>query len=186
MLTSKNYYKVLGISPSARQDEIKKAYRKLAHQYHPDKNTAGKAGEEHFRLIKEAYEVLSNPQKKREYDFLFKQQTVSPYAFTRETAGFHRPKETSHVQPAPVFTENKNKPESKLPAWFKPVIFIVIALVSVQVIMLTTKNEKQQIITPINDTLRPGAEKKDSVPGKINKLRKKDAEPDVLQNNKGN
>lgn len=182
MLTSKNYYKVLGIPTSATEDEIKKAYRKLAHQYHPDKNTAGKAGEEYFRLIKEAYEVLSHPKKKQEYDFLFKQQTVSPYAFSRETSGFHKPgTETNHVRPAPNFTENI--PKSKLPAWFKPVIFIIIAFVTVQIIMLTTQKESKKITKPGEINIATDSVQKDSVL-KNNKLPENSVKPGDLQNNK--
>ncbi|NTV92993.1 MAG: molecular chaperone DnaJ [Chlorobiaceae bacterium] len=64
----KDYYEVLGLSRSATKDEIKKAYRKLAMQYHPDKNPDNKDAEEHFKEVNEAYEVLSNDDKRRRYD----------------------------------------------------------------------------------------------------------------------
>src|SRR5690349_21037254 len=66
----KDYYKILGVSKTASEDEIRKAFRKLARQYHPD--VAGnKAGaEEKFKEINEAYEVLSDPEKRRKYDTL--------------------------------------------------------------------------------------------------------------------
>lgn len=63
---SKDFYDVLGVSRSASQDEIKRAYRKLAHKYHPDK--AGKENEEKFKEVNEAYQVLSDPQKRQAYD----------------------------------------------------------------------------------------------------------------------
>ena len=64
----KDYYEVLGISKSASAQEIKKAYRKMAIQYHPDKNPDDKEAEEMFKKAAEAYEVLSDPDKKSRYD----------------------------------------------------------------------------------------------------------------------
>src|ERR1700736_1323655 len=66
----KDYYKVLGISKSASGDDIKKAFRKLARKYHPDVNPGDKKAEEKFKEINEAYEVLSDPDKRRKYDML--------------------------------------------------------------------------------------------------------------------
>ena len=66
----KDYYKVLGLSKTASQDEIRKAYRKLAVQFHPDKNAGDKVSEEKFKEITEANEVLSDPEKRKEYDEL--------------------------------------------------------------------------------------------------------------------
>src|ERR1044071_2370337 len=66
----KDYYKTLGVDKKASQDEIKKAYRKLAVQYHPDKNVGNKEAEEKFKLINEAHEVLSDPEKRKKYDEL--------------------------------------------------------------------------------------------------------------------
>ena len=64
----KDYYKILGVNKSANQNEIKKAYRKLAVKYHPDKNKDNKAAEEKFKEINEANEVLSDPDKRKKYD----------------------------------------------------------------------------------------------------------------------
>ena len=66
----KDYYKVLGVSRNASADEIRKAYRKLAMQYHPDRNPDDKQAEERFKEINEAYQVLNDPQKRAHYDRL--------------------------------------------------------------------------------------------------------------------
>lgn len=66
----KDYYKILGVSRNASVEEIKRAYRKLAMQYHPDRNPGNKQAEERFKEINEAYQVLSDPQKRARYDQL--------------------------------------------------------------------------------------------------------------------
>ncbi|MFA5688516.1 MAG: molecular chaperone DnaJ [Kiritimatiellales bacterium] len=68
MAEKKDYYEVLGVARGATADEIKKAYRKLAIQYHPDKNPGNKAAEERFKEASEAYEVLSDDKKRQQYD----------------------------------------------------------------------------------------------------------------------
>jgi curved DNA-binding protein len=66
----KDYYKILGISKNASAEDIKKAYRKLAVKYHPDKNPDNKEAETRFKEISEAYEVLRDPEKRKKYDQL--------------------------------------------------------------------------------------------------------------------
>ena len=66
----KDYYKILGVSRSASADEIKSVYRKLAMQFHPDRNPGDKQAEDRFKDINEAYQVLSDPQKRARYDQL--------------------------------------------------------------------------------------------------------------------
>ncbi|MCF7857945.1 MAG: molecular chaperone DnaJ [Candidatus Cloacimonetes bacterium] len=67
-MAKRDYYEVLGIDKNANQTEIKKAYRKLAMKFHPDKNPENKVAEESFKEASEAYEVLSDPTKKQKYD----------------------------------------------------------------------------------------------------------------------
>ncbi|MFN9174750.1 MAG: DnaJ C-terminal domain-containing protein [Synechocystis sp.] len=76
----KDYYEILGIGKTASEAEIKKRFRKLALQYHPDKNPGDKVAEEKFKTISEAYEVLSDPEKRQKYDQFGKywQQAAQP------------------------------------------------------------------------------------------------------------
>ena len=67
-MAEKDYYEVLGVDRSASEDEIKKAYRKLAVKYHPDKNPGDQEAEEKFKEISAAFEVLKDSDKRRKYD----------------------------------------------------------------------------------------------------------------------
>ena len=67
-MAKRDYYEVLGVDRNASEDDIKKAYRKLAVKYHPDKNPGDKSAEESFKVVGEAYEALSDPQKRAAYN----------------------------------------------------------------------------------------------------------------------
>ncbi len=89
MQSTKDLYKLLGLSTEASQDDIRKAHRKLARQYHPDANPEDPRAEERFKEVQQAYEVLSNPQKRREYDQGLRATTSS--ASRRTTSRAARP-----------------------------------------------------------------------------------------------
>ena len=67
-MAKRDYYEVLGVNKDASDDDLKKAYRRLAMKWHPDRNPDNPKAEEHFKEAKEAYEVLSEPQKRAAYD----------------------------------------------------------------------------------------------------------------------
>src|SRR6267154_3433558 len=83
-MAKRDYYEVLGLQKGAGDEEIKKAYRKLAVKYHPDKNPGDKMAEEKFKELGEAYEVLNDPQKRAAYD------QYGHAAFDRRAGGFGR------------------------------------------------------------------------------------------------
>lgn len=83
---AKNYYEILGVGKSATTEEIKKAYRKLAMQYHPDKNKNNPEAEKKFKEISEAYGTLSNPEKKKQYD-MFGSTSWNPFAGAWASSG---------------------------------------------------------------------------------------------------
>ena len=78
-MAKQDYYDTLGVARSASEDEIKKAYRKLAMQYHPDRNPGDEAAEDKFKTAAEAYEVLSNPEKRTRYDRFGHQGVASDF-----------------------------------------------------------------------------------------------------------
>jgi molecular chaperone DnaJ len=80
--TTRNYYKILGITQKTTKADIKKRYRELARKYHPDTNAGSKTAEDKFKIVAEAYEVLSDAKKRKEYD---RQQSYQKRAPRRPT-----------------------------------------------------------------------------------------------------
>src|SRR4029077_15899985 len=78
MAAVKDLYGTLGVSKTASQDEIKKAYRKVARQYHPDANPGDDSAEERFKEVQGAYDVLSDPEKRKQYDRFRSQNARGP------------------------------------------------------------------------------------------------------------
>jgi molecular chaperone DnaJ len=90
-MAKRDYYEVLGVGRNAGDEEIKKAYRKLALKFHPDKNAGDKSAEEKFKGIGEAYEALSDPQKRAAYDQFGHAAFDSRARAERASGGFHDP-----------------------------------------------------------------------------------------------
>ena len=84
-MQQKDYYKILEVDENATQQQIKEAYRKLAFQYHPDRNKDNPSAVEKMKEINEAYSVLSNPQKRKQYESMYRQYGSSGYERFRET-----------------------------------------------------------------------------------------------------
>ncbi|HEY4825043.1 MAG TPA: DnaJ domain-containing protein, partial [Solirubrobacteraceae bacterium] len=76
MATRPDYYKTLGVDKKATPEEIKKAYRKLARRYHPDKNPGDKQAEARFKELSQAHDILSDPEKRKQYD-----ANTGPFSF---------------------------------------------------------------------------------------------------------
>ncbi|MDO9528128.1 MAG: DnaJ domain-containing protein [Syntrophales bacterium] len=103
-MTTKNYYKILGVSKDAGEKEIKKAYRHLALKYHPDRNPGNKEAEERFKDIAEAYGVLMDKGKRRQYEQFYRED--ARYGYTSADKGFYYNQED-------IFREMFNNPRTK-------------------------------------------------------------------------
>src|ERR1017187_6813221 len=119
----KNYYKVLGIKDFSTGEEIKRAYRALAFRYHPDHNIGGASGADRFREIKEAYETLKDPLKRKHFDASLRALNFNPpsYAFCT----YYTP--TATEAPLDEVPAKMNTGRNSVAAgWVKLLILIVI------------------------------------------------------------
>ncbi len=96
-METKDLYKVLGLSKGASQEDIRKAHRKLVRKYHPDANPEDPQAEERFKEIQRAYEVLSNPEKRQEYDKRFHTSSRESSSRPRARAGERAGRETAYT-----------------------------------------------------------------------------------------
>ena len=102
MANAKDYYVVLGVSASASADEIKKQYRRLAKQHHPDANASDPKSAERFKEISEAYGVIGDADKRKQYDDMRRLGAFGGYSSPR---GGQRPS-TSNAQGGPQYTQD--------------------------------------------------------------------------------
>lgn len=106
MAIFKNYYQILGVEPSADAETVKAAFRKLARQHHPDLNDGNRQAEEKFKEINEAYEVLSNPNKRAMHDTSLQAMSAGKAAYQKESANQAKAKANG--------TDKKTPPNRKI------------------------------------------------------------------------
>lgn len=138
-MAQKNYYIVLGLKQNADAEEIKKAYRRLAFRYHPDHNRGGLSGEERFKEIKEAYEILTHPQERKKHDADLRARHI--YAPSYDFGKYTQPDPKAQKHPQDITTvEEVVEDESAEPIrpWYsyfiKPAVFLAIALILMRLI----------------------------------------------------
>lgn len=129
-----NYYQILGVSKSASQAEIKSAYKTLAKKYHPDKHSGNEVAEEKFKQINEAYQTLSDNQKKANYDWKFFQyetdSNTPQYKYqTSYTTNYHRNFSFGKYQPVENDVNNKPRNPQKGNLKFYIIAFICIFII---------------------------------------------------------
>lgn len=148
-----NYYKTLEVKPSATETEIKKAFRRLAIKYHPDKNKGRKDAEEKFKEIAFAYEVLSDPVRKLELDIYLSQQNLT---FTIKSGSTRSGAESEYKK-----TEFKDKPNQKEEINIRVTLFWTVALI-ILIIYLISNSDPETKRTTGNKKADKELEKEES------------------------
>ncbi len=128
MQVSKDLYKLLGLSRNASEEEIRKAHRKLVRKYHPDTNPDDPQAGERFKEIQRAYEVLSNPEKRREYDNRFR-------ASSRESSDISHARARGRNGEEPSYTSGEHASSKRGPL-FSLGYFLGIALIIIIITLL--------------------------------------------------
>lgn len=105
----KNYYEILGLTKTATKQQIKEAYKKAALQYHPDKNQGSKTAEEKFKLVNEAYQILSNAQKK----YIFDQKLYAQTLVLKEEDKYYSLRNQTAYNYAPHFGDEGKIPKTQ-------------------------------------------------------------------------
>ncbi len=129
MQTNKDLYKLLGLSRDASQDDVQQAHRKLIRKHHPDVNPGDHSAEERFKEIQRAYEVLSNPEKRREYDKRFSTSSRENSDRPRAGAASRKPGEST------TYTSTEQASRNRGPL-FSLGYLLGIALVAVVLVLL--------------------------------------------------
>lgn len=163
----KNYYLILGLTRTASTEEIKRAFRLLAKKYHPDKNNGNRTAEEQFKEIQEAYQVLSNPEKRRAYDQRFFQFSSRPgqpgrgqqsygqytgnaYQYAQQQANYKKQQQSQQFNKRTAAPEQPDKSEN-----YSILISVAVAVVLLYSIIYYSNSRKaevpkhtEQMITP--------------------------------------
>lgn len=134
----KNYYEILQIKNFATDGEIKKSFRQLAIKYHPDKNKGRKDFEEKFKEIANAYEILTDPIKKRDFDFRLSQHDQNKRTTGTTRTNYSEPKQT---------TNTKSQKEEKKEEGSKASIFWIIAIVIFIIYLISSSNSDNETTT---------------------------------------
>jgi len=134
----KNYYEILQIKNYATDGEIKKSFRQLAIKYHPDKNKGRKDFEEKFKEIANAYEILTDPIKKRDFDFRLSQFDQNKRTTGTTQTNYSEPKQT---------TNTKSQKEEKKEEGAKASIFWIIAIVIFIIYLISSSNSDNETTT---------------------------------------
>jgi len=197
----KDYYLILGLAPDCTTDEIKKAYRQMSLKYHPDKNQSDKYFEERFKDINEAYEILSDTEKRKAYDYqrmvFYKTDSNSRDDLRQKEENLNRREadlnkrehELRKVKEQSIPEEKKG---SSVSAFLFPILFIFVVLILISIyqeIGKSSTNDTNEKIASLENNLNDThsfnqhlLNQNDSLKAVIERLRKKQIKPSTAKN----